>query len=400
MTNRSYNDPVPTNEGATLRLRWPIAVEGLWFVTAIFLTLLSIAEPSFGAVALALCVSAIGGFHLLHDRSLRPAVYWLSATGTVALSVAAIVGIWTDPSEGQGEWIATCALLAFMTFASVRSFRPIPVWSAPSSSPVAFDERRTRASHRIYLASRFMLLLAGISLLGMATAGAIRSGDRTENLEQTGYQVTGVIDSFGGNGLLGGDTVIVRFRSNGQDRNEAIQLNDSSPRYGVGQSVEVLIDPSNPASLTLRGESNDPRTDVWLFSFGFVFGTLALGFVPAGFLAAGRQRRLFLEENWRDASFKHGCAGYGRNQRHVIRMTEGADTHVVSVAAMTPWTLPGAKLRRGGALEVIGDCGRHGIIRFENSRRLFHVWSPRRSSTRNRWSTAIDRANSERKGHC
>ncbi|MET9230142.1 DUF3592 domain-containing protein [Lentzea sp. NPDC003310] len=101
------------------------------------------------------------------------------------------------------------------------------------------------------------VLVTGLVLLVLFGVGAVLLEDRGADLEARGTRVEGVVLAVQGGGRSAW-TADVRYRADGQVREEQVALGDSGPTTRPGDRVTVIYDPADPGNVALWGTHNDP----------------------------------------------------------------------------------------------------------------------------------------------
>lgn len=263
-----------TESGASIptRLRWRVPVEITWLVVTVLADLILLVERAYWFLAIVALLNTLGFWHVLQDRTLPRAPYWLSVAAIFAATSGTLVASILEPTGSASESLFAVAIVIIMVVVFVYALRPrrVPVWPSgsigPSGNSVAWDEARTRRAHRRSTLITFGTLAMAVAFSTAAVAGASISDSRTERLEAIGTRHEGTIVGPGSEGKIHRKQIDVRFERYGQASTIEIRVDDAGPPYEVGQTVEVLIDPNDPNIYTIRGESNDSRAFVWAFS--------------------------------------------------------------------------------------------------------------------------------------
>lgn len=388
-----------TESGASIptRLRWRLPVEITWLVVTVLADLILLVEQAYWFLAIVALLNTLGFWHVLQDRTLPRAPYWLSVAAIFVAIVGTLVSSILEPTGSASESLCAVVIVIIMVVVLVYALRPrrVSVWLSgsigPSGNSVAWDEARTRRAHRRSTLITFGTLAMAVAFSGAAVAGALHSDSRTERLEAIGTRHEGTIVGPGSEGKIHRKRIDVRFERDGQASTIEIRVDDAGPPYEVGQTVEVLIDPNDPNIYTIRGESNDSQAFVWAFSLCFV---LAFGFL-VGFVFSlwglRQQRRFFRTADWRGARFDYASSGSWEKKRHVLRFDDRSKIHLVYIAVPVPWIGPTRRMLDDEYLEVIGDCDRHGFVRFDDSSRIFRVSKPIFANPSGVWTEAIVR---------
>jgi hypothetical protein len=103
---------------------------------------------------------------------------------------------------------------------------------------------------------------------------------------------------YSGATVFSPDSVVVEFGPEAELRTARVWLDDSSPRYSVGDQVTVVIDPDHPERVSLLGESNLPPLATWPVDVSLIGGIFAACFGIAAVLRAYRQEYLLSSTRW------------------------------------------------------------------------------------------------------
>jgi hypothetical protein len=143
-------------------------------------------------------------------------------------------------------------------------------------------------SHR----SRFTLMaLLGLVLLIGFLISAIAVTRRAEILEGSGMRYSGTVVSVNQKHYGGGGSLEVLFRTPTGERRASITLNDSSPRYRVGQPTDVIVDRADEDHLSIPEETNQSMTTVVPMIVALVGGFVLLVAGVAGLIQTRRRPR-------------------------------------------------------------------------------------------------------------
>jgi uncharacterized protein DUF3592 len=169
----------------------------------------------------------------------------------------------------------------------------------------ALDGLGLHRRRRRFRRRALVVTLAGI----VALMGWLVLIDRAEGQGMTlvarGAHARGVLTEVSpplGGGLTAG-AVDVGYLYDGKYFQGHVFLDDSSPRYRVGQSVVVTVDPSQPQDVTVAGSDNESPSFVWM-AVGLLVAGLILLILGLAFLLNGSSfaRRARLRAKWRNAS--------------------------------------------------------------------------------------------------
>jgi hypothetical protein len=137
-----------------------------------------------------------------------------------------------------------------------------------------------------------LLSLLGLACLITFMVSAIAVSRRAELLEGSGIRYPGTVVTVDQKHLGGGGSLEVLFRTASGERRASITLNDSSPRYRLGQPTVVIVDPVDDDHLSIPGETNQSMTTVVPMIVALVGGFVVFVAGIAGSIRAHRRVRL------------------------------------------------------------------------------------------------------------
>ncbi len=165
--------------------------------------------------------------------------------------------------------------------------------SPPTPRPV-LDPETAKALQRYRLRGALLVSLGPVLLIAAAEIAAVMQA-RADRLLASGRRVPGtVVEMREGNPtarISPPDKIVVRYEAEDSTRQATINLDDESPRYRVGQQVEVVYDPDDPDRVRTSEEDNDPSWAVTIFVYGLVWAPIAIVVGIVRLVRAGRWRR-------------------------------------------------------------------------------------------------------------
>lgn len=239
--------------------------------------------------------------------------------------------------------------------------------NTPAAPPGhALDDLARRALKR---ARRWgLLLITGAAVLFFVASIPITLVQgRADDLTRNGARVAGVVTRCS---CPSGDSIDVAFTWQGRQRLERVNLDDSSPSYRRGQTVVVLVDPSNPVNMTVKGEDNEPG---WVTALILSMMVTTAGLAVSGLamlVSTWRKRRLLRAHHWQPVTL--GRVALSGNQTWWVAVQTGdGQWRDGKVSGM----LPGRLRRVEGIQEALlagGPTGR-GVLRWGDSPSLYTV---------------------------
>lgn len=227
-----------------------------------------------------------------------------------------------------------------------------------------------------------LVLLTGVALLvGFVVAASVVE-NRAEQLEEVGQRVDGTVVEVNP-ALRSAGNIHIEFVYRNQRRRSVVHLNDSSPRYELGQPVTVLVDPMDEQRVTVPGETNQSQVTVVPMVFALVGGMAATIVGGSMVVRARRQRRVLRAHPWRlqAAQFR-------------FRQDNGSGTAAVRLEGERPVLIAPSlrhRIERSGLattspVEVAGDPLDYVVLRPPCSDALFSGRPPRSRWSKRRWS--------------
>jgi hypothetical protein len=256
----------------------------------------------------------------------------------------------------------------------------------------AIESDGIRTGLRRHLAVSFGVTLVGVALLAVFAVMALSSGSRNDRLERNGVEADGRIIGLDPTAGLTIGAVDVEFRLQDRLRQERVFLNSDSPRYDVGQSVTVLVDPNDPEVVTIAGESNNPPAFVWPMVFALVLGFLASLSGATAIHQNWRKRRILTEHPWRTVAIDYRDAP-GRRKlttRPFVRLSERRSDTVLRLAEAPTQRIKKSGLPSVDHAQVASDDKRRYVLRPVGSDTTFLARAPKRERQRRYWCAHFD----------
>lgn len=152
-------------------------------------------------------------------------------------------------------------------------------------SPVSSDAPALQAPRTGRdLALRFLgaagSLFVGLVLFVLSVTSIVANSNDSDELERTGVHTPGRVTYAHDNRV--GDHVLVRYRVEGVDRSQRVDLGSDAYDYQVGQRVAVVYDPDRPDRMSIVGEQNDPAGPITIVGLLAGFALAVTGLVKAG----------------------------------------------------------------------------------------------------------------------
>lgn len=256
----------------------------------------------------------------------------------------------------------------------------------------AIESDRFRAGLRRHLISSFGVTLVGLALLAVFVVMADSSGRRSDRLAREGVEVDGrIIDVDPTAGLTIG-TIDVEFLFQDRIRQERVFLNSDSPRYELGESVTVLVDPTDANRVTVAGESNGAPAFVWPMIIALILGLLASLSGAFAIYQNWRQRKILAEHSWRTVAILYRDAPGSRKliARPFVQVSQYRSDMVLRLV-----DAPTLRIKKSGlptathALVACDDKGRF-VVRPAGSDAAFLARAPRRTRQQRDWNAHFD----------
>jgi len=262
---------------------------------------------------------------------------------------------------------------------------PLPQTTTANQDPTTASLlRRYRRRAGWWLGSGIVLFVVFV----IAASAVETSGDE---LLRTGEQVTGVvleIRSCRPRLCASHRSLVVEFPVEDQAHRGVVNLDDGSPEYRVGQSVEIFYDPSDPTHFRTEADVNQSPWTVYPMIFALLGGVAALVVGIVAIRRGRRFRRTLRQHPWRVFLFRYVMLG--RSTPVIsLKTPEGADEGVYRVSAT--WSAVANRLSRGsgGEIWVAGPVKDRMTLTLPGAERLFEARSPRNERTRRRWAELL-----------
>ncbi|WP_018683640.1 DUF3592 domain-containing protein [Actinokineospora enzanensis] len=174
-----------------------------------------------------------------------------------------------------------------------------------------------------------LMVVAGLLLFGLFTAGVVISGGRFESLLVRGEPAAGVVVASHPGSRWGSASVEVRFTVAGVERVREVRTEDATRK--VGDPITVHYDPDDPEQVTGPDMPHDPG---WLTLF--MLGALGLALLlttcgMVGVVRWVRRTRALRAHEWRS-----GQAELVAKRRARVRFDDGDDDLVLAVNLTSP----------------------------------------------------------------
>lgn len=202
---------------------------------------------------------------------------------------------------------------------SVRGFDDI---GKPRTGP-ADPSLAGHATGRLLRRSLFVALSGVLLLVGFGIAIGVNAGNNDELLA-TGARTDGVVVAYHDRIKIP-DLIDVQFLRGSQQELAEISLNDSSPRYRVGDQVTVIYDPADPSRVRTDAEENDPGIFLLPVIIALILGLIMM---PGGLIGLGRWARRIKQARtaeWRPAKAGLVKGGWGSKTRLRVRFDDGVE---------------------------------------------------------------------------
>ena len=253
--------------------------------------------------------------------------------------------------------------------------------------PMAPALDSARESLRQYRRAGLVWLIGGLALLVMVGLLAKSMEDRAISLAKSGLHSPGTVLSTDGGGLHLVGSIVVRFTIGEVEHIATINLDSNSPRYRVGDSVDVIYDPRDLSEVRTSKEQNDPGWGVLAFVVGVNVGLL---WAFTGWVIRRRSRRwrkVLAVEPWREAKAAYADLGRGRSLVRLTRLTIGRRTVVRRITNTTPQRL--RCLRSTSTVWIAGPLEGPMIVAPTINGPLFEVRPARGRSSQYAWEKSF-----------
>lgn len=204
------------------------------------------------------------------------------------------------------------------------------------------------------------------------------------------------MESVRGRGERG--SVRVSFEYEGATRRETINLDAESPRYEVGQPVTVIVDPDDPARVTLPGETDQSEWGVIAFTVLLVSGAGTALIGVWSVVRSNRQRAVLLRFPWRTLPVRFAqISGPRRAVRAVLLVVtpDRAEGVVLTLASTMRWRLPQAAETGSSECQIAGPLPGYAVIRTRQSSKLLSARPPYWSRSERKWRRALEQPDSQ-----
>lgn len=254
---------------------------------------------------------------------------------------------------------------------------------SPESSTAWHDEG-TRSAWARYRRNAWLLAVASLVPVVVATTILDVSGRPLRELEASGDRVPGVVTERSRGARTGG-SVRFQFEYRGELRSGKVNLTSFGTQYRTGDPVTVLVDPRNPTNLTLEGERNVSRvvealTGMVMFTAGLLLVT-GLG----GALRARRQRRQLRRAPWRTVEALVRVRRSFGEPRVLIELRLPGDRTVLVGLVRSLQSAP-EESRRPQRVDVVGGGRGYWVVRMSPARPLLSAREPFTPWGRRRWA--------------
>ena len=265
----------------------------------------------------------------------------------------------------------------------------------------AIDAPGVRESLRSYRRHAAAITLSGSVLLIGASIAATIVEDRAAALERMGNRVQGeILATTPASAHFGSGSIEVLFTYQGDRHTTVVHLTDSSPSYKTGQTVTVLVDPTNSQHISVTGETNQSQLTVLPMVFALAFGGMGLVIGVAALARAQRQQKRLRGGPWRQVTVRcHQVRATG-SARTVLLIEEGGDEHVLALTNMITGRLARTQLPTTRNADVVGDTSRYVVIRAQGCNALSSARRPRTARARRRWTVALHQVQTQTFPHC
>jgi hypothetical protein len=204
------------------------------------------------------------------------------------------------------------------------------------------------------------------------------------------------VESVRGRGERG--SVRVSFEYEGAARRETINLDAESRRYEVGQPVTVIVDPDDPAHVTLPGETDQSEWGVVAFVVLLVGGAGTVLTAVWSLVRSNRQRAVLLRFPWRTLPVRFAQISGPRGAVRAVLLVvtpDRAEGVVLTLASTTRWRLPQAAETASLECHIAGPLPGYAVIRTPQSSKLLSARPPYWSRSERKWRRALEEPDSQ-----
>jgi hypothetical protein len=234
----------------------------------------------------------------------------------------------------------------------------------------------------------WLTVVAGLALfVGFVIAVGVVER-RRHDLQRYGVRVLGSVTETHGYGE--GGSIEVEYLWQAAPRTITVHLVHSSPRYQVGQTVVVLVDPSDNSRVSVRGETNQSPWTVMPMIGAFVGAILFVVIGGQLVVRVRRQQTLLEREPWQRMPIRFAEIGSGASRRVLVRLEPpDAEPEIHRLTMIPKWARPLARRREAVEAEVARH-DRSAIVRVPPSDALVSTRRGYRGQPPQSWERAFD----------
>lgn len=249
----------------------------------------------------------------------------------------------------------------------------------PQTPALDSVQERLRRNRRLGL----IWILVGLACFAVMVVTANIMESHSSRLEQAGLHTLGTVLQVQRAGRLSEGSIDISFRIGDVEHTARINLNSDSPRYSVGDTVDVIFDPRNVSDVRTSEEPNDP-------SWGTPVLALGLLGAPTGWAVgwtlmrrSRRWRKLLAAGPWRRIEASYAVLRRGNFIQPLVRLTEGSTTVVRGTTSAFYQGVD--ELKWATSVWACGSLAGRMVITPEIGGRLFEVRPARTARKQRRW---------------